>query len=101
MNLDLSKKSAHGNITNLAQWKIEKSENNFSDYLKVLNFNELMNESEFLIEEMKQDSNSSFDILNRTKLMMNEFTERLEKESRQLAHSVKELKKEIENKFEK
>ncbi len=100
MHAELSNKKAHGNITDLATWRSQKLENSFSDYLKVLNFNELMNESEYLIEEMKNDS-SSFDILNKTRLMMNEFTDRLERESRQLAMSVKELKKDIENKFEK
>lgn len=100
MNVELSNKNAHGNITDLAQWKGLKQENSFSEYLKVLNFNELMNESEYLIEEMKSDS-SSFDILNRTRLMMNEFTNRLERESRQLAISVRDIKKEIENKFER
>lgn len=100
MNVELSNEHAHGNITDLANWKSQKLENSFSEYLKVLNFNELMNESEHLIEEMKSDS-SSFDILNKTRLMMNEFTDRLERESRQLAMSVKELKKDIENRFDK
>ncbi|MCK6596610.1 MAG: hypothetical protein L6Q33_15555, partial [Bacteriovoracaceae bacterium] len=78
----------------------KKVENSFSEYLKVLSFNELMNESEHLIEEMTKDQ-SSLDLFTRTKVMMNEFTVRLEKESRQLAMSVKDLKKDIENKFDR
>lgn len=100
MNAQWSESSANANITELANWKSKKVENSFSEYLKVLSFNELMNESEHLIEEMKKDQ-SSLDLFTRTKVMMNEFTDRLEKESRQLAMSVKDLKKDIENKFDR
>jgi predicted nuclease with TOPRIM domain len=100
MNAQWSESSANANITELANWKSKKVENSFSEYLKVLSFNELMNESEHLIEEMTKDQ-SSLDLFTRTKVMMNEFTVRLEKESRQLAMSVKDLKKDIENKFDR
>ncbi len=100
MNAQWSESSANANITELANWKSKKVENSFSEYLKVLSFNELMNESEHLIEEMTKDQ-SSLDLFTRTKVMMNEFTDRLEKESRQLAMSVKDLKKDIENKFDR
>ena len=100
MNAQWSESSANANITELANWKSKKVENSFSEYLKVLSFNELMNESEHLVEEMTKDQ-SSLDLFTRTKVMMNEFTVSLEKQSRQLAMSVKDLKKDIENKFDR
>ncbi len=98
MNVNLNDVKSCDNITDLAQWKMRNVDNSFSDYLKVLSFNDLINESENLIDELKHDDHSS-DLVSKTKLMMNEFTERLEKESRHLALSVIELKKEIENKL--
>ncbi len=98
MNVNLNDVKSCDNITDLAQWKMRNVDKSFSEYLKVLSFNDLINESESLIDELKQDDSSS-DLVSKTKLMMNEFTDRLEKESRQLAQSVIELKKDIENKL--
>ncbi len=78
------------NVTSLESFRKAKVENSFSDYLKVLSFNDLMNESEHLIREMKSE-NESQDIFSKTKVMMNEFTSRLEKESKQFATAVREL----------
>lgn len=86
------------NVVNLNQWKTSKRDNNFSSYLKVLSFNELMNESDELMNEMKT-SEAADDLFGKTRMMMNEFTTRLEKESRHLAESVKDLKKQIEDKL--
>ena len=77
------------NLVNLDQWKNLKSENSFSNYLKVLSFNDLMNESNELLNQMKTNEND--DLFSKTKLMMNEFTFRLEKESKHLAESVKDF----------
>lgn len=85
------------NVVNLSQWKTKRRDNNFSSYLKVLSFNELMNESNELMNEMKK-SEAPDDLFGKTRMMMNEFTTRLEKESRHLAESVKDLKKQIEDK---
>lgn len=86
------------NVVNLNQWKTSKRDNNFSSYLKVLSFNELMNESDELMNKMKT-SEAADDLFGKTRMMMNEFTTRLEKESRHLAESVKDLKKQIEDKL--
>lgn len=86
----------NGNLVNLDEWKNAKRDNSFSDYLKVLNFNDLVTESNALINEIKNDQTAS-DLIGKTKLMMNEFANRLEKESKHLADSVIEMKKNIEN----
>lgn len=86
------------NVVNLSQWKTKRRDNNFSSYLKILSFNELMDESNELMNEMKS-SESADDLFGKTRMMMNEFTTRLEKESRHLAESVKDLKKQIEDKL--
>jgi hypothetical protein len=86
------------NLVNLDQWKNQKREGSFSDYLKVLSFNDLMNESNSLMDQIKK-SEEVDDLFSKTKVMMSEFTSRLEKESRYLADSVKDLKKSIEDKL--
>ncbi len=86
------------NLVSLDKWKSHKREANFSDYLKVLSFNDLMNESSSLMDEIKKTDEME-DLFSKTKLMMNEFTFRLEKESKNLAESVKDLKKQIEDKL--
>jgi hypothetical protein len=86
------------NLVDLGEWKALKKEANFSDYLKVLSFNDLMNESNDLMGKIKRNDEAD-DIFSKTKVMMNEFTHRLEKESKHLAHSVKDLKKQIEDKL--
>lgn len=86
------------NLVSLDQWKNQKREGNFSDYLKVLSFNDLINESDSLMDQLKR-SEEVEDLFSKTRVMMNEFTLRLEKESRHLADSVKDLKKSIEDKL--
>lgn len=87
--------SENGNLVNLDEWKNFKRENNFSDYLKVLNFNDLVNESNALLNEIKGQE-AGHDLISKTKLMMNEFAHRLEKESKHLAETVFDMKKTIE-----
>lgn len=91
MNIDTD------NLVDLGEWKSLKKEANFSDYLKVLSFNDLMTESNALMNQIKNDE--SDDLFSKTKVMMNEFTHRLEKESKQLATSVKDLKRHLEDKL--
>ena len=86
------------NLVRLDQWKNSKRDSSFSDYLKVLSFNDLMNESTDLLDQMRK-SEESDNLFSKTREMMNEFTHRLEKESRHLADSVKDLKKQIEDKL--
>ncbi len=86
------------NLVNLDQWKNTKREGNFSDYLKVLSFNDLMNESNSLMDQIKR-SEEVDDLFSKTKVMMNEFTLRLEKESKQLSVKVSDLKKSLEDKL--
>lgn len=86
------------NLVSLDQWKNAKREGNFSDYLKVLSFNDLMNESNNLMDQIKR-SEEMDDLFSKTRVMMNEFTNRLEKESKHLSESVKDLKKQIEDKL--
>ncbi len=86
------------NLVNLDKWKSIKKEDSFSEYLKVLSFNDLLNESNELAERMNKSEDES-DLFSKTRLMMNEFTNRLERESKNLAGSVKELKKHLEDKL--
>jgi hypothetical protein len=90
------------NLVSLDQWKNQKRDHtrdsNFSDYLKVLNFNDLMNESNDLIDQMNRNDKGD-DLFSKTRVIMNEFTHRLEKESKNLAESVKDFKKQIEDKL--
>jgi hypothetical protein len=86
-----------GNIVEINQWKADKKETQFSEYLKVLNFNDLILESNSLITEIKGHGPRQ-DLLSKTKSMMNEFAFRLEKESKHLAESVRDLKKQIDTK---
>lgn len=86
------------NLVRLDQWKNQKRESSFSDYLKVLSFNDLMNESNELMDQIKR-SDEGDDIFSKTRVIMNEFTHRLERESKHLAESVKDLKKQIEDKL--
>lgn len=90
------------NLVSLDQWKNQKSvmsrESNFSDYLKVLSFNDLMNESNELMDQINR-SDEGDDLFTKTRVIMNEFTDRLERESKHLAMSVKDLKKQIEDKL--
>ena len=86
------------NLVRLDQWKNSKRDSSFSDYLKVLSFNDLMSESTDLLDQMRK-SEESDNLFSKTRVMMNEFTHRLEKESRHLAESVKDLKKQIEDKL--
>ncbi|RPJ77396.1 MAG: hypothetical protein EHM20_06275 [Alphaproteobacteria bacterium] len=90
------------NLVSLDQWKSHKREHNreanFSDYLKVLSFNDLMNESNELMGQINR-SDEGDDLFSKTRVIMNEFTVRLEKESKHLALSVKDLKKQIEDKL--
>ncbi len=86
------------NLVSLDQWKNQKRDNSFSDYLKVLSFNDLMSESNELMNQLKK-SEAEADLFSKTRVIMNEFTHRLERESRHLADSVKDLKKQIEDKL--
>lgn len=86
------------NLVNLDQWKNHKRECGFSDYLKVLSFNDLMNESNELMDKMNRNE-SADDLFSKTRGVMNEFAHRLEKESKYLAESVKDFKKQIEDKL--
>ena len=86
------------NLVSLDQWKNHKRDNSFSDYLKVLSFNDLMSESNELMNQLKKSEDEA-DLFSKTRVIMNEFTLRLEKESKHLAESVKDLKKHIEDKL--
>jgi len=86
------------NLVSLDQWKHHKRESSFSDYLKVLSFNDLVNESNHLASEIKKQAATDH-LLSRTKLMMNELTHRLERESKILAHTVVDLRKQIEDRI--
>lgn len=86
------------NLISIDQWKHDKRESSFSSYLKVLSFNDLVNESNHLASEIKRQAAADH-LLSRTKLMMNELTLRLERESKMLAHTVVDLKKQIEDRI--
>lgn len=86
------------NLVNLDKWKNQRKDANFSDYLKILSFNDLLNESDELVDKLKRNDEDN-DLFSKTRVIMNEFTYRLGKESKHLAHTVKDLKKQIENKL--
>lgn len=86
------------NLVSLDQWKHHRREANFSDYLKVLSFHDLVNESNNLNSQIKKQATTDH-LLSKTKMMMNELTHRLDRESKLLAHSVSDLKKQIEDRM--
>ena len=88
----------NGNTISLEKWKNQSRDASFCRYLKVLSFSDLMNESHELLDQIKKNDGRHV-LLARTRFMMNEFTLRLEKESKHLAHSVKGFKKQIEDKL--
>ena len=61
------------NLVRLDQWKNSKRDSSFSDYLKVLSFNDLMSESTDLLDQMRK-SEESDNLFSKTRVMMNEFT---------------------------
>lgn len=86
------------NTISLEKWKNQNRDASFCRYLKVLSFNDLMIESHELLDQIKKNE-ERHDLLGKTRSLMNEFTLRLEKESKHLAHSVKGFKKQIEDKL--
>ena len=86
------------NVVNFDEWKTNRGDTSFSDYLKVLSFSDLMNESNELMDQINRNKERE-DVFSKTRMLMNEFTMRLEKESRLLADSVKDLKKQIDEKI--
>ena len=86
------------NLVILDQWKNAKREGSFSEYLKVLSFNDLINESDSLMNQLKRNEKTE-DLFTKSRMMLNEFTVRLERESRNLAVTVKDIKKSIEEKI--
>lgn len=86
-----------GNLLIIKEWKDSKKENEFSEYLKILSFNDLINESNELMKEMKIQS-SGLEIMAKTKSLMQEFSNRLDKESKFLAKKVIKMKDQIDSK---
>lgn len=87
-----------GNLVSLSEWKVKKQNCDFSQHLRILSFSDLMRESEDLAKEIS-GPNPSEDIFAKTKIIMNEFAHRLEKKSKSLSNTVKDLKKSIEEKL--
>lgn len=69
-----------------------KTKNSYSSYLKILSFADLMSESNSIMNEIKYEY-YGFDLQERVKLIMEEFSNRLEKDSKSLSDQVKHLKK--------
>jgi len=82
--------SDKSNVINIDAWKKGIKENGFSEYIKVLSFTDLVNESQGLIEKLGNDCQDA-DIIKKSKMIMNEFKNRLEKESKSLANTVNDL----------
>jgi hypothetical protein len=64
------------NLVSLDQWKNHKRDASFSDYLKVLSFHDLMNESNEIMSQIKRSEHEG-DLFSKTLVIMNEFTHRL------------------------
>ncbi len=84
--------SDKSNVVNIDAWKKGLKENGFSEYIKILSFSDLINESHNLLEHLNNDR-QDVDIIKKSKIVMNEFKNRLEKESKSLASSVNDLTK--------
>jgi hypothetical protein len=75
------------NLVSLDQWKHQKRESSFSEYLKVLSFNDLINESTLLSKEIKRQAAADH-LLSKTKLMMNELKSILDGYKTEKAHRL-------------
>lgn len=70
--------------------ELKKKKNDFAEYLKVLSFSDLINESNELMAEMEDELTS--ELMYKTSLMTHEISRRLEKDSKFLSESIDYLK---------
>lgn len=90
------------NITCLEEWKSKRETASrkecLTEYLSILNFNELITESSTIISELK-NNHLNTELTLRSKLILKEFNNRLSKESERYTESLRPLHKQIEKKI--
>lgn len=91
-------------VISIEQWKKTagkfKEEQDLKRYFKMLSFNELINESNIIIDQLG-DSYEQKDhlIYQKASLVLLEMNSRLEKESSQMANGLKKMREKIECKI--
>lgn len=90
------------NVLSLKEWKkqIENAveESSMKDYFNVLSFNDLINETKLVVNELN-DKPLSEEITKKSRLILKEFNERLEKESDGFAKVLTLLRENVEEKI--
>lgn len=93
----------HNQVISLKQWSSRKNhmneERSLSSYLNVLNFHELIDESKFLIQEIEGKKTYCHRLATRSKLLINEFSERVGIESRELSNMITSMSRQIEKRI--
>lgn len=88
--------STHADVVSLTQWKEKAEDTKFKTYLKLLSDHELVDESKTLSTDLQEQSLSK-DLLKKSKLVLGEFADRLEKEASELSHEIRKMQLEIEH----
>jgi hypothetical protein len=90
------------NVVPLSSWKskmaLKANEKSLSDYLNVLSFNDLLTETEDLINELNNKPLNQ-DITLKSKQLLREVNNRLRKDSDGFADTLKELRLKSEKKL--
>ncbi len=85
----------HNNVVPLSSWKsireAEVKEKSMSDYLKVLSFHDLLVETEEIIKEINSKPLSQ-EITLKSKQLLREVNQRLQKDSDGFANALKDLR---------
>lgn len=87
----------------LASWEPasleeKRAEKQFRDYFNVLSFSELINESTDIIKELNQKPLTT-EITMKSKILLNQFSKRLEDDSKEVAETFLDMRKRIESKI--
>ena len=90
------------NVLNLRKWKeqIESAaeESSLKNYFNVLSFNDLINETKVIVSELNEKPLTE-EITKKSRIILKEFNERLEKESDGFANVLTLLRKNVEEKI--
>lgn len=93
------------NVVDIGEWKksqvLASKEQGLTDYLNVLSFHDLMNESSEIIKEIDSNVEISEDLQMKSKLLADELGDRIEHHSGGISDTFHHLKKSIEETLNK
>ena len=99
----LEKKLNESNIIELEKWKqtheLENADKSLKRYFNVLDFHELISESESLANEISKDDNYSQRLAKQSKVLIHELSRRIGPESLGLSYVLSNMVKKIESKL--